>query len=299
MGFRYKQTTVTLSNYQKIFAACSPDILDEIRSAVLDDTAIAKFIQPCGNDNYKLGQLRMAVRELVPIEYLSANLTGKTIYYIRQGFSKNRDMSVLLKYINSKTIVEPETLEKLTEYVYLGTDISNVDFSVVPNHLVNIVCNGLYKGYPMWLLVEEGCQLTEKTIQILMRGLQLGIDVHPFLNGKWSDEALLLIFSYAKSLDLNLILPYINHNFDVEMLRVLLDLAVEGTPISTLCNKDTAGIPVHNRYQMYEIGQAIKDGTVTDEMYKVTMSDMDIAMLHSRLLEERNRKLNVSLEKKS
>ena len=299
MGFRYKQKNVTLDNYRDIFDVCTPDVLDEIRSAVLDDTSIANFIKPCGNDSYKLGQLRMAVRELVPVEYLNTNLTGKTVYYIRQGFSKGRDMSALLRYINERTItVEADTLQVLAEYVFLGTDITKVDFTIVPNNLLNIVCRGLYQGYPMWLLIEEGTTLSESTIHILMRGLQLGVDVHPFINGDWNNDSLLLIFSYAKTIDLNLILPYINSNFDTETLRVLLDLVAKGIPISTLCVKDTAGMPVYNRYQMFEIGQAIEDGTVTQEMYKVTMSDMDIATLHSTLLAERNRKLSASLGKK-
>ena len=59
MSFRYKSQTVTLENYRTVFKVCSPDILDEIRSAVLDDTSISSFIKPCGNDSYKLGQLRI------------------------------------------------------------------------------------------------------------------------------------------------------------------------------------------------------------------------------------------------
>lgn len=299
MSFRYRSQTITLENYRSIFKVCSPDILDEIRNAILDDTAIAQFIKPCGNDSYLLGQLRMSVREMIPVEYLSAYVTGKTIYNIRQGFLKNRDMSALLKYYNPKSIkVDKMTLEKLSEFCLVGTDISKVDFTVVPNELVDIVCKGLYQGYPMWLLIDEGNMPNEKTIHILMRGLSIGIDIHPFLSNDWKTEVMLLIFSYAKSVDLNEVLRYVNHNFDADSVKVLLDLASKNIPITSLCVKDTSGIPVYNSYQMYELGKAIEEGVDTKEMYNASLSDFDISEMRKSEIAKKNRKLSASLSKK-
>lgn len=258
MSFRYKSQTITLENYRSVFKACTPDILDEIRSAILDDISISLFIKPCGADSYKLGQLRMAVRELVPTEYLSTYVTGKTIYNIRQGFIKNRDMSDLLVYYSGKGLkIEAETLEKLSEFCFLGTDISKMDFTIVPTNLVDITCKGLYKGYPMWLLIEDGCTLTESEVQVLMRGLSLGVDIHPFLNGNWSKEAMLLMFSYAKSVDINDILSLVNSSFNNEQIRVLLDLAQRNVPIIKLCMKDTSGTPIYLTHSHLLISQNI------------------------------------------
>ena len=36
---------------------------------------LQKFIEPCGVDSYMLGQIRMASRELVPIEYINTKLS--------------------------------------------------------------------------------------------------------------------------------------------------------------------------------------------------------------------------------
>ena len=299
MSFRYKSQTITLENYRTIFKVCSPDILDEIRSAVLDDTSISSFIKPCGTDSYKLGQLRMAVRELVPIEYLSTYVTGKTIYNIRQGFLKGRDMSPILSYYTSKGVtIDADTLEKLSEFCFLGIDISKMDFTTVPTNLVDVVCKGLYHGYPMWLIVEDGCTLTEGDIQVLMRGLSLGIDVHPFLNGDWSKEAMLLMFSYAKSVDINEVLSLVNSKFDCECIKVLLDLAQKNVPINKLCVKDTSGTPVYNSFQMYELGKAIEEGVDTPKMFDATLSDFDINELREREIAKKNRKLSANLNKK-
>lgn len=299
MSFRYKSQVITLENYRDIFKVCTPDVLDEIRSAVLDDTSIGNFIKPCGVDSYLLGQLRLAVREMIPIEYLSANVTGRTVYNIRQGFAKNRDMSPLLKYYNQKVVkVDVSILEMLSEFCLIGTDITRVDFTTVPEELVSTVCKGLYQGYPMWLLLDGENTPDERTIKILMRGMSLGVDIHPFLSDKWDINSMLLLFSYAKSVDLNDVLRYINSNFSVESIRVLLDFASKGIPIVRLCAKDLSGIPVYNSYQMYEIGLSLEAGVDIVEMFDANLSDFDIAELREAELAKRNRKLSVSLPKK-
>ena len=302
MSFRFKNTTVTLSNYQQIFKECSPDILDEIRSAVLDDTSISKFIKPCGTDSYKLGQIRMALRELIPIEYLSTDCTGRTIYVLRNGFSSGKDMSSLLVYIKrGHLVIDADIFEILTEHVFIGADISKVDFKEIPSNLVKIICKGLLKGYPMWLLFDGKSEhvLSEYAINLLMKGMQLGIDVHRFLNGLWDERVLVLLFSHSKSADINSLLSNINHLFSEEEVRVLLDLVEQGVPIDTLCVKDTQGYPVYNQFQMYELGEAIADGSIVNEMYNASLSDMDIAMMHGKILRERNKKLSASLNKSS
>jgi hypothetical protein len=276
-----------------VFSECSPDILDEIRSAVLDDTQISSFINPCGNDNYKLGQLRMAVRELIPVEFLNTKVTGRTIYNVRQGFAKNRDMSDILLYYNK---LDAETLEKISEFLYLGTDITGMDFNIVPKHLVDITLSGLYKGYPMWLIIEDNCNLTVDKVKLLMNGLSLGVDIHPFLSSDWSDSCILLLLSYSKSVDINELLSLITGKFDEDCINELVVLYKSGIDIRRLCIKDTDGYPVYNSYQIHEIGLAIKEGFITEEMYNPVLSDMDILELKNKEKEKDNRVLSVSLK---
>ena len=299
MSFRYRSQVITLENYRHVFKTCSADVLDEIRSAILDDTEIAQFIKPCGNDSYLLGQLRMAIREMIPVEYLSAKLTGKTVYNIRQGFQKSRDMSAILKYYGVRTIkIDKEVLEKLSEFCLVGTDITRVDFTTVPSELIEVVCKGLYQGYPMWLLLDTENMPDEKTIRILMRGLSAGVDIHPFLSGDWNVDAMLLMFSYAKSVNLNDVLSYINYHFSTDSIKVLLDLASKGIPISNLCVKDLEGIPIYSSYQMYELGKAIEAGVDTPKMFNANLSDFDIAEMREKALADKDKKLSAKLNKK-
>lgn len=290
MSFTYRRKIVALDNYSQIFEGCSPDILDEIRSAVLDNTPIAQFIDPCKEDSYLLGQIRMALREGIPADYLDARLTGKTIYNMRQAFAKGIDMSGIMWYIAPKKLkLDKEILETLSDFCMLGTDIRRVDFTQVPRDLVLTFCKGLYRGYPMWLLVDESPNLTQDVVRILMRGMELGIDIHPFLQGDWDKNVLLLLFSYSKSVDLNDILRYINSRFDSEQVKVLLDIASRGIPISRLCVKDTSGIPVYNSYQMYELGENLRCGVDIKRMFDVTLSDFEMSKIREEELAKRNK----------
>ena len=295
MSFIFNKQTITLENYKQFFSVCTPDILDEIRSAVLDDTQIAKFIEPCGTDSYKLGQIRMALRELIPLEYININFTGKTIYNIRKCFEKGYDCSFLLRYIKRGTpVLESETIETLAEFCYVGTDLSKIDFTDVPKNLVSTICYGLHHGYPMWLCVGNP-YVTEQKLHHLMRGMQLGIDIQPFISRDWDSSQLILLFSYAKEVDLNDVLQYINEKFDTEVLSVILQASTKNIPLTRLCAKDTEGYPIYNCYQLTELIRSIEEGVVLEEMYNPSLSDMDIISMRASEREKRNRKLSTSL----
>lgn len=267
---------VTLENYKNLYQEYPVDVLDEIRSAVLDDTPIHDFIEPCTSDSYKLGQIRMALREGVPVTFLKTSLTAKTLYNIRQAARRDIDMSDLLVYYES---LESGTIEMLSEAILSGVDISHVDFRDVPMNLVSHFTTGLKKGYPMWLLVQPGVRMTDSKITLLMRGLSLKVDVSQLLSDDWEVDVLVLLFSYAKTVDINAILRHITPKFSVDVIRELLDLFSEGIDIRRLVVRDATGYPIYNSYQIYALGDAIRQGIVTDAMFNPSLSDWDMTQL--------------------
>lgn len=297
MGFSYKNISITLENYKSIFKECSPDILDEIRSAIIDDTQISKFIKPCGHDSYKLGQLRMASREFIPTEFLNPLLTGDTIYAIRQGFANGISMDALLRYIKPRSItVDSSILEQLAQAILLGADIDRIDFTGVLEDNITILLKGLIKGYPMWLLLDDINHLSERQITALMRGMALGLDVHPFVNGKWTDRQLILLFSYAKSIDINDLLQYINYNFSFEILKELLPAAEEKVPITKLCIKDEDGRPIYNQYQISVLIRAIKENCKNNDIFNPSLSDLDMEdILNAEMSYKTRKKVKIKL----
>lgn len=282
MSFVYRNKTVTFDNYKKVFEQYSPDVLDEIRSAILDSTPIMPFIEPCAKDDEKLKQLRLALREMIPLQYLSAQMTANTIRMIRRAFATGLDLSDILPYISGKSLlVEPDTFEKLVQIPFTGNHIDKkLDFTRVPKSLVDIFVKGQIKGYPMWLLLPDDTvivsKLTEERVEALMRGMYLNIDIHPFLDTDWNIKSLYLLFSYGSSCDLDRILTLVSPKFSCEQLDCLLKLEKEGIPVARLCVKDDDGYPLFNEFQMESLGTAMRQHVLTDEMLNWKLSDFEI-----------------------
>jgi hypothetical protein len=281
----YKGKNVTLTNYKQLFKGYSADILDEIRSAILDETPITQYVESCKADSYKLNQLRLAKREGVPDCYLNTNFTAQTIFCVRTAKRMNCDISAILVYCNEKGLFLPsDTIEKLANAVLGGVQIEKVNFRFVPYALTEMVLRGLKRGFPMWLFTEDMntlCRMSEKRLQTLLNGMELGVDVHVFLRGSWTDEQVSYLVSFGKSIDG--LLGLINSNFSYDLLTEIVPLYREGKlsydDIRTLCAVDDTGYPIYNLYQVSAIGNAIKDGVVVPEMYNPNLSDMDIIAL--------------------
>ena len=280
MGFLYRGSMITLRNYMSIFANVSPDIQDEVRSAAIDDTEIGEYIAPCVNDSYKLGQIRIALREGIPKDFITTAFSGYALHRIRGGLRQGYDMTPLLRYVsNSTKYISDATMNTLADFVLLGADITRVDFTEVAPELVEPVCRGLSKGYPMWVITESGTTFTEDTLNLLMRGLSLGIDIHPFLNGEWSDAAIITVLSYVKTVDVSCLLSYINAKFPTGLIKEVFELSSKGFDVRQVCIKDREGYPIYDEYQVHEIGILLQKGICKEELFDPMFSAKEISEL--------------------
>lgn len=285
MSFKYKGVMVSLDNYKDIFFddVYTPDILDEIRSAVLDDTEIGMYIPLCLSDttSYRLSQVRMSIREYLPKEYIKMIFSGFALHYIRLGVKKGIDMSSLLPYTTPcNNPVSEYTLDVLAKFVYIGTDITEIDFRDVSDELVVPICKGLHNHYPMQLCLTE--DMTPSRLDVLIRGMQLGLDIYPFTNMAWSDTQLYLLFSYAPKVDLTSVLPFINYNFDVDSLIAILKCKQAGYSIKRLCLKDSDNYPIYNCYQLMVLSSAIQLEQLDLKMLNPKLSDIDMEKLQEQ-----------------
>lgn len=287
MSFKHKGVLITMNNYLEVFKDFESDIIDEIRSAVLDDTPISPFIKACQIDSYKLGQFRMALREYIPKEFLNPRLSGQCVYLIRQCYRNKIDLSPLLRYVKGNLRLENDSIERIIRVMLIGGDIRKVDFTIVPKDNISIICEGLVKGYPMWLCVSSEGYLTPSFIRQLMKGMQLQVDIHPFLSGKWSEEQLIMILSNARSLNVNELLEYVNYKFTIDHLVEVIDSARNKLDYTLLCMQDEDGTPSFNSYQMAVLSNALKSDVINDEIYNPNISDMDMQDIYERLLEEK------------
>lgn len=301
MSFKYNGSVVNLGNYLSIFKDLEVDMLDEIRSAILDDTPIAGYIKYCGNDSYKLGQLRMAVREYLPKEFINPRLSGKCIYYLRQLYRCDISLKPFERYIpkNGNPTIECSSLEIVLKAVLNGADIRRVNFNTVPTENIELVCEGLIKGYPMWLCTSADVNLPNSVIKQLMKGMQLGVDIHPFLDGTWSESQIVAVLSNTTRFDVNSLLEHINSKFSIAQIMEVVYVARKKLDFTLLCKKDEDGNPVFNEYQMNVIGLCMEDEVLTKEIYNPMLSDMEMNDLRVKELEkidkEKRRKLSGTL----
>lgn len=272
---RFQGIPVTLDNYKDIFRDCIPDVLDEIRLAVLDDTNIIPYLDSCGTDSYKLGQFRLAIREGVQSRFLSMKLTAKTIYSIRKCFSEGISLEPLLKYYSGTNITLPvDVFEIIVETLSLGGDISKIDFYDVKDEVLEIICKGLVRGYPMQMFVDD--RFTESYIRLLMRGLDLSIDISPFMKDIWDEDQLITIFANSSKVDIGLLMQYISPKFPSDTIRSLVTILSKGLDIDKLAYRDSDGFPIYSTYQIDVLGDALevmRNGINCEDLFNPKLSD--------------------------
>jgi len=300
MPFKYEKELITLGNYTQVFSDCSPDVQDEIRNAVLDDTPIGKYIQLCKEDGYKLNQVRLCLREYVQKSYINTAMTAKTLYAVRQLYKSKRDMDFITRYLTGSNLIriEAEALEKIVYTVLAGGDVSKIDFTYLPKVNVDIVCEGLLLNYPMWLLVGSRQSYTPQTLRLLMRAMSLGINIHPFLQGKWGNEQIAMIIQSSNGLDTSVLFDNINHKFSTEQINTVTQLLQDKHDISFMCSKDKDGEPEFNKYQMWAMMRYYHSGFNPAEHVTPKMTDTEICEVHDYLLADKQR-LSGTLGKKS
>lgn len=274
---------ITLENYKDIFEVCTPDVLDEIRLAILDNTDIMRFINDCGEDSYKLGQFRLAVREGLNCHVLNTQLTGKTVNNIRKCFRDGMPIDSLKAYIKPRSLtLDSDFIEKISSVVAEGKDVSKVDFTMVKENQFDIICKGLMLNYPMWLFV--GKNLEPEYIRILMRGIDLGIDISQFIDEVWDKNKLILLYSYSGTIDINSVLQYVTSSFSVFQLSVLLKSLQKGIDISRIAYRDSKGVPIYNEFQMEVLAVAEENGIYSPDLFNPKVNDEKMQSMLDKIL---------------
>lgn len=283
-SMEYNGVTIREDNFRQIFQDVDEDVLDEIRLAVLDNVNIMEYIDACGDDSYKLGQIRLALRNGVPSKYIRHQMTAKTLKCVRIMYKSEVELRPLSKYIGfNKLLIDSDLFEIITECYMHGGDIGKIDFSEVLEDNVQVLCQGLVRGYPMWLMTSK--DLSAGYIRLLMRGIDLGIDVSIFIKDIMSESQLVTLLSNAGSVDINNLLQYINSKFSLTALKTIIQAYKESLDFELLTYQSADGYPIYNEYQMMSLLKALrlkKKGFYVDDVFNPLWSDFQM----DRLLEK-------------
>lgn len=275
-GMVYRGVEVTLDNCEQIFCNVPVEVLDEIRLAVLDGVDILNWLNVCGNDSYKLGQIRLCLRECLDRRIWNGHMTGQTLHMLR---NYKGELGSLMGYVKpNRLMVDAWVFERMTEVVVAGYSIDKVDFTKVPDRQVDIFCKGLVTGYPMELFMGRS-DLSPEYIKLMLRGITLGMDVTAFLDGDWSAEVLITLYSNCGKTDMNDFLRYVTGKFPLESIRLLLDMHSEGCAIDSLAAHDVEGYPVYNEYQLGVLSKLVRLGVYDADIFNPAKSDMEMERL--------------------
>jgi len=277
---------LTLDNYKDLCSDCTEDVLDEIRLSILDDIDIRQYIFKCGDDSYKLGQIRLALRNRVPRHYILTQMTSKSLKYIRESLKCGKSVKPIERYIYGDSLtIDTDLFEQVVLCNYLGGNIDMVDFREVKSSISKIVCEGLVRGYPMWLLAYS--DLSESYIRLLMRGMDLNIDITRFLDGGWGESQLMLLFVNSVSVDINEFLTYVTKDYSAGSVDVLLGLYRDGIEIDRLTYKDEFGSPLYNEYQIEVLASALRlqrnKGVDIDMLFNPRLCDYEMQSILNTL----------------
>lgn len=292
----------TLANYLQLTEGYSPDIQDEVRSAILDDIPIGGYVEKCKGDSFKLNQIRLAIREYVPARYISHRLSASNLRLIRTAHREGISLNPLEKYISPRGIlsISCDSLDLILSAYLDGADISQVDFTHVREDTVDLLCSGLRKGYPMWVVTTEDPSISRSKLSLLMKCMNLNLDIHPFLTRNWNLSCINLIAVNANKLEYTVLMKHVNERFSEEQLTEVISVATEWLDFLPLCLKDEQGTPLFNEYQMSVLGSIIKYNSRQENLGKTTVKIEDFLkpkMSDMKMLEMFDKKkAEISLE---
>ena len=275
---KYKGIVLTLDNCWEVLEDSDTAILDEVRLAILDDTDISGYIEVCKGDDYRLKQVRMALREGFPKKYLQNNLNAENIKYLRKMYSLGIDLDIVANYLDLDNYV----LGYILLGVIKGADISKINLNRISYSIMPTVMKGLIYKYPMEIF--EGHyekHLTEEYMRVLFIAMQEGVDIMPFIKDKWDEQAINYIIAVQQSgADANLLLKYITDKCPVEAVEGICQAYKQRTldegKLKRLCYRDEDGFYIYNEYQIVALLRVIQQNKDFDAVANPRLSDREM-----------------------
>lgn len=279
MSFRYDKIVVSLSNYRQIFKGYREDTLDEIRSAVLDDTPIGAYIDILKNDPLTLNQVRLCIREMVPKRYINYRYGSKVLSEIRALNDLGLDLTPLSTLLPAKGYLklDEDVLYQILKLYEKGIDLKGINFLKLDKPKAMVVLDALDLGYPIRVCIEgRESSIPLDTLKLYIKAMNMGIDVHMLLVDDWSPSQLVQILSASKRVDLVDLLSHINPFFTAEAIQQVIEGLAHKVDVSSYTALDEDGYPLFNHYQMRVLREALESNVDISRVLNPKMSDIDM-----------------------
>lgn len=248
----------TIDNYKSHFSGRNNDVLDEIRSSILDGIDLSPYISADPNQNpYTLQQIRVSLKEGISEKWLSVIDDGDILRRLRFLYHKG----VNLSYVNSlvKYRLPVEYYKTLLDILEDGTPIpENFLYHRIPKTLLPVTNQALRLGlYDLRIYTSCSCDTTRlillAKISNLVRDSGFQVVSEQLIN---SDRLFLVsileLFNRIDSTLWSYINTYPDNLVGEDKLQLFIDLYYKGVDPS-----QTYQLPY---YQLTFIGKCIEEG---------------------------------------
>lgn len=226
---KYNGVVLSFDNFRTVLKDFSVDVQDVVRSALLDNVSIEKYIDSCKNNPYRLDQIRLGMKEGIDKAYFSYS-SGEVIRGIRGLLNKGVNLDPLkkYKYVN----LSDKGLLYLIVWCRDGCDISKLNLSIIPDYLLDFFNYGIRKGVDMSVF-NNGRQYSLSFAESCLGIIECGCDVKKFSDGEWSSDVLEKFCSYAKTHKrmYNTLYSVVIPNITLERLLLLERAVAVGIPV--------------------------------------------------------------------
>lgn len=142
-NLKFKGKNLILDNFRQVLKEYTLDVQDVVRSAILDDVDISKYID--SSSPYKLDQIRLAIKEGLNPTFFT--VSGDMLYTIRRMSKEGVNLQPLEKQLKSN--LSEEHTEYVVNWVLNGINFSKVNIALVPKRLLKVYDRGLRAGVDM------------------------------------------------------------------------------------------------------------------------------------------------------
>lgn len=220
----FKGSRVTLESISSQFRGYSLDIQDEVRSMVMDNLDLSKWIDICKDNPYRLNQIRLGSKEGLDPQFFTI-LDGSVIYRIRSLAATGFNVGELLAYVGVG--FTKEQWFYIISWAERGLLDSRLALVRTPFSMWGFIDKGLRNNLPMWLFT-SGKKYSDTFMHSVLTLMSNGQSAETFLNYPWNDKTLKLLAEFSYRRWFNNIVGLVDYFIPYDFLVSVGELAKEG-----------------------------------------------------------------------
>lgn len=282
---RYKNVDLTFDNYLTELSEFSQDVKDEVRSGILDNIPLGRYIYACADNPYRLQQIRLGMKEGLDTDYLKLK-SGDHIRRVRVLLSQDVRLDLLKEYtyLNLPSVYYDVLLDWIETGAVIPEDLEldKVNEAILPA-ISYAVLNDLNA---VEIASQSGNSL--EYAQSLLTMSALGMEIGELSGTKYQEEALEALSGIASRPYSSSVLRLMDRNSSGDYVDSLIALASSKFDLSEL--KETYSV-----YQLDWIYQAFTEGLDYTKILEPGLSNTELSELYSELVLKRSKRLSMRL----